>query len=83
MNLSWQFEAREVDEKKGWDDTAIAQFRGNKLKSLVCEILQNSLDNPASSEQEDPVKVVFEVKERARDDIPNLDELSSRLCACK
>ena len=54
MSLTWQFDEK-VDESIGWNNPLIAEFKGNKLKSLICEILQNSLDNPKKGNTEPAV----------------------------
>ena len=60
--MKWQFDTKVIDEEIGWNNALVGEFKGNKLKSLICEILQNSLDNP-KKDKKGPVKVVFEDSE--------------------
>ena len=80
MTMNWQFETRGVDEDIGWNNALITSFKNNRLKSLTCEILQNSLDNPGDSNS--PVKVVFKEKTITADKFPDVQTLTSHIKAC-
>jgi hypothetical protein len=81
MNLSWQFDSKDVDDGRGWNNPVISEFKHNKIKSLTCETIQNSLDNPDKQTKE-PVTVVFAETTKTREQIPGIDELKSRLASC-
>ena len=51
MSLTWQFEEKQADDGFGWNNSLVGEFRNNQLKSLACEILQNSLDNPIKTKR--------------------------------
>ena len=83
MSLTWQFDERKVDDGLGWNNSLVGEFRNNQLKSLVCEILQNSLDNPDKDKVEsDPVKVFFTEELVETNSIPDIDGLKSHVLAC-
>ena len=77
MSSNWQFEKKEVDDGTGWNSPVITGFKKNKLKSLTCEILQNSLDNPAN--EDGAVRVTFSQRVVAREQVPGAHDLESRL----
>ena len=79
MSSNWQFEKKEVDDGTGWNSPVITGFKKNKLKSLTCEILQNSLDNPAN--EDGAVRVTFSQRVVAREQVPGAHDLESRLAA--
>lgn len=80
MTLTWQFDIRNVDDDIGWNNATITSFRNNKLKSLTCEILQNSMDNPDGSGK--PVRISFQEKHIPATKFPDLDGLESHILAC-
>ena len=85
MALNWSFEKKESDDRQGWDVAEISKFRTNKVKSLVREILQNSLDNPVlgpEGEQNDPVRIKFKTYKKKLLEIPGMAELRNRITQC-
>ena len=78
MTLSWQFEEKNSDTGPGWNASIIRTFKQNRLKSLACEVLQNSTDNPSKGSTE-PVHVTFSQVSIDREKIPGVSELTSRL----
>ena len=81
MSLTWQFEQKQADDGLGWNNSLVGEFRNNQLKSLACEILQNSLDNP-DKEKTGPVKVFFKEETSAISKIPDIEGLKSHILAC-
>ena len=78
MSLSWRFEAKESDDGPGWNASIVTTFTRNRLKSLACEVLQNSSDNQ-SEDTDEPVRVIFSEVTVDREQIPGVVELTSRL----
>lgn len=78
--MNWQFDTRGVDDDIGWNNALITSFKNNRLKSLTCEILQNSLDNPGDDTT--PVRVVFKEKTIKKDKFPDIEGLTSHIKAC-
>ena len=42
----WLFAINQDKTSEGWEDAAIKNFKGNPLKNLARETIQNSLDAP-------------------------------------
>ena len=81
MSLTWQFEEKQADDGFGWNNSLVGEFRNNQLKSLACEILQNSLDNP-NKDKTGPVKVFFKEEIEEISKIPDIEGLKSHVLAC-
>ena len=71
--MKWEFPGIQAAEKVGWGGSIGTQFQSNRLKSLVREILQNSLDNPLDKDQ--PVRVEFSLEYIKRENLPDMDGL--------
>lgn len=76
--LGWQFPTNDSKEEEGLADAGIETFRSAPLTSIARESSQNSID----AAEENKVKVIFRLKNIARKDIPNINELASSLNAC-
>ena len=60
-------------EHEGWNDHSISEFSDQKLKSVVRECIQNSID--ARENKRQPVKIAFEkVEFKIEDIIPDYSE---------
>ena len=55
--LTWQFDENRTGERDGFHDTGVSHFTGNRIDSLVREVIQNSLD--ARHDIDRPVIVKF------------------------
>ena len=53
----WQFDENRTGERDGFHDTGVSHFTGNRIDSLVREVIQNSLD--ARYDTNRPVVVTF------------------------
>jgi len=80
MEIGWAFQPNQDKSWDGWNDPAIAGFKGNRLESLTREIIQNSLDAAASTDG--PVQVEFVERILPADQIPDFGELRSTLKKC-
>ncbi len=80
MTTGWAFRHNEDAAWDGWNDSAIASFRGKRLESLTREIIQNSLDAVAS--EEEPVYVTMTERRLKKSQIPNFDMLEAALSKC-
>ena len=58
--IGWSFPPNN-DTTSGFNDGAIDTFAGNRLSSVVREIIQNSLD--ARKNKEEPVRLCFKLDE--------------------
>src|SRR5699024_4809332 len=76
--LGWQFPTNDSKEEEGLADAGIETFRSTPLTSIARESSQNSID----AAEENKVKVIYRLKNIARKDIPNINELASSLNAC-
>ena len=52
--VQWQFDENRTGERDGFHDTGVSHFTGNRLDSLVREVIQNSLDA-----RQDPTRPVI------------------------
>lgn len=78
----WQFDTIRSGQTQGWHSGGLTAFRDRQLRNLVREILQNSLDNPANKDQQEPVIVEFQKVSRQRSAIPGMEDLTEHLTAC-
>ena len=76
--IGWHFPPNGGGREDGYNDSGIATFAGNRLRSLARETLQNSLD-AAQSGSERPVNVSFELVSLGRDQEIGREELKSAL----
>lgn len=59
--VAWNFPLNNNGTNTGFNDGAIDAFAGNRLSSVVREVVQNSLD--AKKSNNNPVQIVFQVKD--------------------
>ena len=64
--ISWNFPPNNDGTTSGFNDGAIDTFAGNRLSSVVREIIQNSLD--AKKNPEEPVRLCFRLDEVSKSD---------------
>ncbi len=76
--IGWHFPPNHGGLEDGYNAPGIATFAGNRLRSLVRETLQNSLD-AARNELKKPVNVSFELVELDRNREIGRQELQSAL----
>ena len=81
--MKWQFDKLQSGSIEGWNHSGLAHFRASPLKSLIRETLQNSLDNPSPSLQNEPVRVLFKEHLVNRSNIPGIDDLKNQLTLCQ
>ena len=80
--IGWEFPSNGGGEAGGHNVGAVDTFAGQRLSSLVREVIQNSLDaKPEGSDL--PVKLAFSLNELQPTDINGFDELSNHLEACE
>ena len=78
--MGWKFEKGEAMDY-GFNHPGIDIFAGDKAVSLVREVLQNSLDAPADSDES--VRVVFKALFVKREFFPDADTFNKHLLACE
>ena len=78
----WRFVPNQNSTIVGINDAGIETFTANMNRSLVREIIQNSLDAVVDN-SEAPVTVDFELFTLKRDDIPDVENLASVVTKCK
>ena len=76
----WKFAINEDGTAEGWEDATLKLFKANPLNNLAREIIQNSLDAPTSNEE--GIIVKFELIMIPREEIPDIDQLTTSLDAC-
>lgn len=78
----WRFVSNQNSTIVGINDAGIETFTADMHRSLVREIIQNSLDakNPQVDE---PVRVEFKMIELSRDKVPDVDNLQSIIQKCR
>lgn len=77
----WKFQKNEDGTSVGWNDPGLLHFKEEGIKNLSKETIQNSTDNPAKGEN-CPVKVVFSLEKRERDEIPGVQSLQEAIEQC-
>lgn len=78
----WRFLSNQNSTIVGINDAGIETFTANMNKSLVREIIQNSLDAVIDG-CTDPVEVEFVQFDILRESIPDVDELQRAINKCK
>ena len=78
MNQLWTFQPNTYWH--GWDETGLSIFGGQPVRSIVREVIQNSLD--AKSEESERVKVRFELLSVQREMVPGADTITDILGLC-
>lgn len=78
----WRFVSNQNSTIVGINDAGIETFTADMHRSLVREIIQNSLDakNPQVDE---PVRVEFKMIALNRDKVPDVDNLQSIIQKCR
>ena len=77
---AWSFPPNNFGTAAGANDGAIDAFAGNKLSSVVREIIQNSLDVPKFPDK--PVKISFSVEKLSSKNHPEFSGILPHLEAC-
>lgn len=80
-NNKWRFPAANYGLKNGITTGDSEAFKKNPYSAFAREILQNSIDAQASTEE--PVKVVFSEFNMLTKDIPGIDDLKIAIRRCK
>ena len=78
MSQSWIFQPNKY--WFGWDETGLSIFGGQPIRSLVRELIQNSLD--AKADDAERVKVKFELNTVAKNMIPDIERLTQVMECC-
>lgn len=78
----WRFVSNQNSTIVGINDAGIETFTANMHRSLVREIIQNSLDAALPNVNE-PVEVEFILFDLSRDKLPDVDELQNVMKQCK
>jgi hypothetical protein len=81
MNIKWHFPDNGGGLAAGFNDGAIDHFKGQRLSSLVREVVQNSLDARASGGE--PVRVHFQLKNIKKLDCPEISGLEGAIIAAR
>lgn len=71
--IGWDFPSTNGGKEDGLNDSGIAFFQSNPVKSLTREVIQDSLD--ARISQDLPADVEFELKFLDKKDIPGIEDL--------
>ena len=79
--IGWNFPLNNGGTATGFNDGAIDTFAGNRLSSVVREVIQNSLDARKSSRQ--PVRLSFELNNVSRSEFSGFHDLLPHLQKCK
>lgn len=79
-NIGWSFPENNGGEERGLNNAGIETFSGRKIESLAREIIQNSLD--ARKDNNNPVKVSFDLIQISKNDIPKIDEYENIFSRC-
>ena len=78
----WRFVSNQNSTIVGINDAGIETFTANVHRSLVREIIQNSLD-AALPNTDEPVEVEFVLFDLSRDKLPDVDKLQNVMEQCK
>ena len=79
--ISWNFPPNNDGTTSGFNDGAIDTFAGNRLSSVVREIIQNSLD--AKKNPEEPVRLCFRLDEVSKSDFDGFHGIEPHIKKCK
>ncbi len=77
----WRFVSNQNSMISGINDAGIETFTADMNRSLVREIIQNSLD-AVREDNDEPVRVEFEMIRIKREDIPDVNTLQSAIKKC-
>ena len=78
MNQLWLFQPNK--SWHGWDETGLSIFSGQPVRSIVKEVIQNSLD--AKADDSERVRVKFELFSVQREMLPGIDTIEAILENC-
>ena len=78
----WRFPPRNGGEIIGFNNAALDHFKGQRLSSMVREVIQNSLDAKKIDEKQ-PVKVTFKLHRIPKKEAPEATLLRRHLVACR
>lgn len=73
--IGWEFPSTNGGREDGLNDSGISYFQADPIKSLTREVIQDSLDARATSEQ--PAIVLFEQRDLDKSLIPGIKDLNS------
>lgn len=77
--IGWNHPIDESDQWDGFNDPGIEQFRGDPIRHLAREVIQNAIDAAVPGA---PVEVKFKLHEVDASTIPNLYELKEIYTCC-
>lgn len=77
----WRFVSNQNSTISGINDAGIETFTADMNRSLVREMIQNSLD-AARSDVDEPVCVEFELIQLKRENVPDVENLQSAIKKC-
>lgn len=77
----WRFVSNQNSTISGINDAGIETFTADMNRSLVREIIQNSLD-ATRDDVDEPVRVEFELIHVKREDIPDVENLQNAIKRC-
>lgn len=84
MSIGWEFPSTNGGIAIGFNDGAINAFKGNKVSSVVREIVQNSLDaSKNKNNRSEPVKICFKLAEVEKSKFEGFDGIIPNLKKCK
>ena len=75
--IGWSFASNNGGIIDGFNNGAIDSFAGNRLSSVVREIIQNSLD--AQKNKSEPVRLSFNLAEISKDDFDGFQQIEPHL----
>jgi len=79
--IKWSFPENNDGPEEGLNDSGVETFKGSPVESLAREIIQNSLD--ALYKSNEPVRVVFELKDVNSNCFPGKREYIQSLESCR
>ena len=77
----WRFPPNSGGEIKGFNDAALDTFKGQRLSSMVREVIQNSLD--AEKVKDGPIEVTFKIHRIPKNEAPEITLIRPHLEACR
>jgi hypothetical protein len=81
MTMSWLFPDNGGGSAAGFNDGAMDHFKGQRLSSVVREVVQNSLD--ARRDPNSPVRIHFFQEELDSDQCPEVTSLNTHVISAK
>ena len=80
MTFSWTFPISTGDEPIGFFESGLETFRSAPFKSIVREVIQNSMD--ARKVKTEPVRVEFKLQNFPVDEFPGLEQFKQIISKC-